>query len=259
MEMILYRFFPAEFGLRTLETGLMRVGRFQDFNDPFEFMPQSTELSGNASLNCDFHRQSFIEATGSRYGIICFSEEGTVIKPLLWSHYADSHRGLAIGFKVSPLPNGTVEFEGSSVGGKRGLTAGPVIYDGYVDPNRPGEDRKNLRVRAEEFDLLAKSEVTGAIDLSPVLEKTSPLMYHKGEDWKYECEWRANVALRCVRFLGGHHFVDITKFKVTRIVLGMRCPFDPLFLQEVARKFGAEILVAGPSRSKFELELDSDP
>jgi hypothetical protein len=257
--MILYRFFSAEYGLRTLETGLMRVGRFRDFNDPFEFMPQNTELRGNESLVCEFHRQAFIDASSSRYGIICFSEEKTVTKPLLWSHYADSHRGLAIGFKVSPLPNGTVEFEGSSVNGKRGLTAGPVIYDGYFDPNRPGEDRKNLRVRAEEFDMLAKSEVTGGLDLSPVLGKTSPLMFHKGEDWNYECEWRANVALSCVKFLGGHHFIDITKFAVARIVLGMRSPFAPLFLQEVARKFGADILVAAPSKSKFELELDSDP
>ncbi len=254
--MILYRFFSAEYGLRTLETGLMRVGRFQDFNDPFEFMPQNTELSGNESLVCEFHRQSFIDASSSRYGIICFSEERTVTKPLLWSHYADSHRGLAIGFKVCPLPNGTVEFEGSSVNGKRGLTAGPVNYDGYVDPNRPDEDRKNLRVRAEEFDVLAKSEITRAIDLSPALGKTSPLMFHKGEDWKYE--WRANVALRCVLFKGGHHFIDISKFSVQQIVLGMRCSFAPLFLEKVAGNYGAEILVAAPSKSKFELKLESD-
>jgi len=256
--MILYRFFSAEYGLRTLETGLMRVGRFQDFNDPFEFMPQNTELIGNESLICEFHRQSFIAASGSRYGIICFSEERTVTKPLMWSHYADSHRGLAIGFNVNPLTNSTVMFEGSSVDGKRGLTAGPVIYDGYLDLNCPGEDRKNLRVRAEEFDVLAKSEINAATDLSPALGKTSPLMFHKGEDWRYECEWRAGVALRCVKFSGGHHFIDISRFSVARIVLGMRCPFAPLFLQEVAIRFGAEILVATPSKTKFELELDSN-
>ena len=39
------------------------------------------------------------EENEREYGLICFSENWT--NPLLWSHYADKHRGICLGFDVN--------------------------------------------------------------------------------------------------------------------------------------------------------------
>ena len=64
-----------------------------DLNDPFEF------------LGVDLANRPFREALrktkrelSDEYGLLCFSKSWR--NPVLWSHYADRHRGLCLGFQV---------------------------------------------------------------------------------------------------------------------------------------------------------------
>ena len=58
-----------------------------DLNDPYEFFEQS--ISKEA---LDKYKKEL------KHGIICLS--GTFDCPLMWGHYADSHKGVCLGFDV---------------------------------------------------------------------------------------------------------------------------------------------------------------
>lgn len=49
------------------------------------------------------YRQKFIESTGTASGIVCFSRRNDGI--LLWSHYADGHKGFVVGFGFPQIVN----------------------------------------------------------------------------------------------------------------------------------------------------------
>ncbi len=94
---LLYRFLSAEGAIKTIEGRAFRVSRLLELNDPFEWSagvegleklpPEKAEL-----VNLD--QESFLKQLNERFGIICSS--ATFRDPVLWSHYTDSHRGLAI-------------------------------------------------------------------------------------------------------------------------------------------------------------------
>jgi hypothetical protein len=55
--------------------------------------------------------QIFLEAfenSRNEIGISCFSK--SPLKTLMWSHYADSHRGVCLGFAFNELPQSTMQF-----------------------------------------------------------------------------------------------------------------------------------------------------
>lgn len=91
--MRVYRFLNDEWGLTAIKDKRLRISRIMDLNDPFEF------------LGMDLSKEVFREAlqqtkrTLSSYtGVICFSHGWS--NPLLWSHYADKHKGLCLGFDI---------------------------------------------------------------------------------------------------------------------------------------------------------------
>ncbi|WP_167506045.1 DUF2971 domain-containing protein [Desulfosediminicola flagellatus] len=77
------------------------------FNDPFEF--------DGVMLNSgqDDQKKQVGYNILSRCGIICFSSQ--VRNTLMWSHYADAHRGVALRFKCVPDPFYSIGTEGRVV------------------------------------------------------------------------------------------------------------------------------------------------
>lgn len=89
-------------------------------------------------------------------GVCCFSTSG--INPLLWSHYANNHKGICIGYSLdrTPSPNLlSVEY-----GGSRILNTS-TIYEALI--NRKRSATQNLE-RA--------------------------ILLRKAKEWEYEQEWR---------------------------------------------------------------------
>jgi len=89
----LYYFTAPEHALSNIIFSRLKVSRFSELNDPFELLGQHF---GDRDLR-KFVRNNKIEFC-SKNGLVCFSEDWN--DPVLWSHYAVKHRGVALGFDV---------------------------------------------------------------------------------------------------------------------------------------------------------------
>lgn len=115
---------------------------------------------------------------GAEYGIVCFSEDWR--GPLLWSHYAERHRGLCLGFDVL---SSRVQ---------------PVTYS----PER---------IEPEMAALLSSSAAVSG----PAMIR---MLTTKSTDWQYEKEVRAFVRLRDMEFVNGNFFLHFSKSLALREV-----------------------------------------
>jgi hypothetical protein len=72
----------------------IKIATFDDLNDPFELwaVAQPNPVLRRA-LRC------WKDEFARKYGVLCFSK--TWANPVLWSHYADRHRGIALGFDIN--------------------------------------------------------------------------------------------------------------------------------------------------------------
>jgi hypothetical protein len=88
-----FRFLSAKHALQALRRQEIKVSHFDDLNDPFELY--------GVNLADRRHRRTFHEfkrwASG-RFGLLCFCRRWR--NPLLWSHYGDRHKGVALEFEL---------------------------------------------------------------------------------------------------------------------------------------------------------------
>jgi hypothetical protein len=91
----LYRYLDSDAALKTIVARAFRVGKPSNFNDPFEWR------LGMAGIEHDLAKKiidGFVsEVNSDMQGILCFSD--TVSDPVLWSIYAEKHRGVAFEIK----------------------------------------------------------------------------------------------------------------------------------------------------------------
>ena len=92
--MKLYYLTCAQFALSNLIFRRIKIARLSELNDPFEFMAMN--LTDPRLRN---GHKNWLEKINNEKGIICFSS--TWNNPVLWGHYADKHRGMALGFEVN--------------------------------------------------------------------------------------------------------------------------------------------------------------
>lgn len=92
--MRVYHFLPSKHALSNIENRRLKIAQYEELNDPFEM------------YGCDFSdarlRNGIIASRlemNSSFGILCFSRGWS--NPMLWSHYADGHRGICLGLDVS--------------------------------------------------------------------------------------------------------------------------------------------------------------
>lgn len=88
-----YHFLPAKFALEDIVKQRIKISEIDQMNDPFELWCASQP---NRSLRDALH--SYKRTMNEKFGLICFSEDWE--NPLLWSHYADKHRGICLGFET---------------------------------------------------------------------------------------------------------------------------------------------------------------
>ena len=75
----------------------LKVATFSDANDPFELL--ALNLRGSEHRSARNVLREFKEAQGTQLGMLCFSRQWE--NPVLWSHYADRHKGVCLGFDVA--------------------------------------------------------------------------------------------------------------------------------------------------------------
>jgi hypothetical protein len=91
--MRVFHFLRADHAMDDIRGHRIKISLLEDLNDPFELFA--------AALTCREHRQgfrAFKRDMNQRFGVLCFSRNWH--NPLLWSHYADKHKGICLGLHV---------------------------------------------------------------------------------------------------------------------------------------------------------------
>lgn len=91
--MRVYHLLSERYALDDLKHRRLKVSRLEDMNDPFELL--------GVTLKKKEHRDALrgFKADMDRFcGALCFSRGWS--HPMIWSHYADKHRGICLGFDV---------------------------------------------------------------------------------------------------------------------------------------------------------------
>lgn len=91
MLMRVFHFIDSVHGIENLKKRHLKISEIDKLNDPFEFL-------GVASKDKDVRKlyRKLKLGLSQQMGVICFSD--TWKNPVLWSHYADRHRGLCLAF-----------------------------------------------------------------------------------------------------------------------------------------------------------------
>lgn len=91
--MLLFHFADENYGLKDIRERRVKIARIDKLNDPFEFL--GADLS-------DPERRNVLKRTKSELakerGLLCFSKSWN--NPVLWSHYANNHKGICMGFDI---------------------------------------------------------------------------------------------------------------------------------------------------------------
>lgn len=94
--MRVYKFLNCKYGLRSLRERRLKISEIGSLNDPFDLIP--------FDLSDPELRKGIIASRnkiGVHRGLLCFSRHWH--NPVMWAHYADSNKGLCLGFD---LPDG---------------------------------------------------------------------------------------------------------------------------------------------------------
>jgi Protein of unknown function (DUF2971) len=181
-----YRYFNLTYGLEALQTGRWKIGRIGELNDPFDCRPHFLNLPKKVTGESRFPDE-YLNVLNAGFGLLCFSE--LISDPVVWAHYSDSQRGLALGFDFSdaPFPIEKVHYSDTR----------PEVDIGISTDS--SEDKEKLR------EAIAKGFTT------------------KAESWRYETEYRYLVSLDKCGLVGPHYFGGVPVKFLKEIVLGARC------------------------------------
>jgi hypothetical protein len=212
----LYKYVSAEGLLRILEQRTIRFTQPDYLNDPYEShltldRRSRGEIIKDAAKSWrDFHGELTIEAAENwareregmllgtaleqyrrirqELGILSLSE--TPDNLLLWAHYADEHRGAAIGLD-------------------------------FCHPSLIGEASDERQHTSFHRVRYADTKISGI----PSPENVVRALTTKSECWKYEKEWRIVRTLNTLRHDKEKVYVaDVSADAITHIVLGARFP-----------------------------------
>ena len=91
----LYYFTPFKWAVSNIEKKRLKISRLLELNDPFEFRHVKPNKNGRPSRK---ELDKYISKLNEQNGLLCFSRRFS--NPLMWGHYADRGRGVALAFDV---------------------------------------------------------------------------------------------------------------------------------------------------------------
>ncbi len=174
----LYNLNKTEHALNNIENSRLKVSTFQDLNDPFELLAANfKEYSARLLV------RNWKDRTSQETGLLCFSADWG--EPVMWSHYADRHRGICLGFNVR-----------RDLVKKVSYRADRILHrlDTEEDPGRLPEKLKKQ------------------------------LLYTKSANWSYEEEYRALINLKDTNTENNLQFINLNKdIELAEVILGPLC------------------------------------
>lgn len=173
--MRLYYFTKAEHALSNIEKRRIKISRLDQLNDPFEWMAPYLPLKGDR-LALRRTKQEMSKNSG----LICFSKDWT--DPVQWSHYADHHKGMCLGFDIDDQWPTEVTYQ---------------------------KERKKI-------ESLAKFKAEGKMTEKWLKED---VICSKFENWHYEQEWRTFIQLDHSTVESGLYFLNFSKELILKEVI----------------------------------------
>ena len=215
----IYKYMETKYALQALRDKELKVSTIDSLNDPFEMVPTFT-LNGSPLPKEKVDRAAKIwkNIFSNDFGMICTSIRNH--DPVLWTHYADGHRGIALGFDY--LLNETL------------LEVSYCPERVTIDMAKVEHDKEYLRSKAGQ------------------------LMDHKFTSWQYEKEYRIFVRLSECTNRDGLYFKEIPEDFLTDVILGAECETTSEEITPLLQhpKFaGATISKAQPSSTDFAMEI----
>lgn len=143
--------------------------------------------------------------------IICFSED--YLSMLMWSHYADNHKGFAIIYNINDIENAENYTNSGELIRKKPILK-QVTY---------AEKQSDLTFEVEEYIRAYRMGNLGDVVPTPLTlsqDKLRRMITEKSPDWSYEKEWRIipkHISLEHESNLG---YMSI---KPKGIILGSMC------------------------------------
>ncbi|HEV7343393.1 MAG TPA: DUF2971 domain-containing protein [Sphingopyxis sp.] len=168
-----YHFLSAEYGLQAVEKRQLKVSRWDRLNDPFEFF--SLDITDK-----DFRRsvKAKLRTVNNTTGLICFSKSWK--NPVQWSHSADRHHGLCLGFDID---------------------------DEHLCPVNYSAER----IKSDE------KEMASFLNNDP--DRITEIIYTKFEHWRYEEEVRMLTTLQDLPKLKDLYFQPFSKIMNLREII----------------------------------------
>jgi hypothetical protein len=237
--MILYRYFRLNYALEALQTGRWKIGRLTELNDPLDCTPRV--VSSGPFLDTQLKLEMAVELIkniSTITALLCFSE--TISDPVIWSHYAEAHSGIALGFDFSQEDEPPLKVYYSDIR----PTLDFVDMEKLLRPNIDEEMRKRLT------------------------DKLMLAYRTKAPTWEYEQEFRAFIDLEQCFLIGSHYFRNMPVKQLRQVVLGARCTFSGTDIKRILRKgphsgnansdsYGnVEIKKCAPDASRFTFKIE---
>lgn len=193
--MLLYHYLPTEYAIDDLIRKRLKVSIINEVNDPFEHFAIRMR---DPAIRKAFRVMKNV--LSSRNGILCFS--ATWRNPMLWSHYADRHKGMCLGFEIP---------------------------DHYLAKVFYSKNRLDL-----PFEVNAQN---WANDPGSI-QKMQTLINTKSVHWRYEQEYRLFPQLEEYEIIDGKkmYFCNFgDELKVVEVIVGCRNDLTKEYLQSVVK------------------------
>ena len=205
-----YHLMPAEYALSNIVFSRIKVAQFNDMNDPFELA--GFRVKGMSALVITQRQR---DALRTSTGLLCFSQDW--LDPVLWSHYGDKFRGVALGFDVVRAKAIQVKYTV-----ERSIEDKAIALERQHDFER---DREKVRLR---------------------------LLSTKFKSWEYEREFRLSLDLKtqCVLESGMQFKQFDTQLRLREVILGPECSLPFVSTRDLVTKHHPEVVTVKSAMAK---------
>lgn len=204
--MKLYYLTTENHAISNIEKRRLKISRFSTLNDPFELMP--------VNLADPKHRtpiRNFKQQIDADKGLVCFSK--CCENPVLWGHYGDKHKGIALGFEIQ-------------------------------------KDLVNSVIYSNDLINIPVDPVTN--EARPDSKLVNNILRTKFKDWKYENEYRVFFELKDEASEDGLFFTNFSEqIKLCEVILGPNCSTNFSQIQSSLTGYKSEVKIS-KSRIAFK-------
>ncbi len=177
--MIVYHFINQKYGLKVLKEQRLKVSDMNNVNDPFDFLSTAAPTKEERK-----NLKSWLDGMSEQFGLLCFSRDWQ--NPVQWSHYAERHEGLCLGFDI---PN-------------ENLTQVNYVQSRPVWPKS-----------SAALNDLNENQRSKIVD---------QLLYTKFAHWSYEDEYRFFTS-KLSKEPDGCHYINFSNdIKLVKVMVGLR-------------------------------------